>query len=36
MQDYERKKQNFKISRNIASAIAGGVQSEYANLMAYW
>jgi len=36
LEDYERKKQNFKISQNIASALAGGVQSEYANLMAYW
>src|SRR6266568_4652583 len=30
-EDYERKKQNFKISQNIACALAGGVASEYAN-----
>jgi hypothetical protein len=36
MADYERKKQNFKISQNIACALGDGVQSEYANLMAYW
>lgn len=35
-QDYERKKQNFKVAQNIACALAGGVASEYANLMAYW
>src|SRR5579859_3679029 len=34
--EYERKKLNFKIAENISSALAGGVQSEYANLMAYW
>ena len=36
MQPYERMKHDFKISQNIASALGGGVQSEYANLMAYW
>jgi hypothetical protein len=30
--EYERKKQNFKISLNINSALAGGVSSEYAIL----
>jgi len=35
-QEYEEKKRTFKISLNIASAMGGGVQSEYANLMAYW
>jgi len=34
--DYERKKQNFKIAQNIASAMAGGVASEYATLNYFW
>lgn len=34
--DYERKKASFKVATNIAGALAGGVASEYANLMAYW
>jgi hypothetical protein len=36
VQEYEHKKLNFKISQNIACALGAGVQSEYANLMAYW
>lgn len=36
MQDYERKKQAFKIAQNIAGALGDGVRSEYSNLMAYW
>src|SRR5579862_4171862 len=36
LEDYERKKQNFKIAQNIACALGDGVPSEYSNLMAYW
>lgn len=34
--EYERKKQNYKISLNVAAAMAGGVQSEYALLNYFW
>lgn len=34
--EYERKKQNFKISTNINDALAGGVASEYAILNYFW
>jgi hypothetical protein len=34
--EYERKKQNFKISTNINNALAGGVQSEYSILNYFW
>ena len=34
--EYERKKQNFKISLNINSAMAGGVASEYSILNYFW
>ena len=34
--EYERKKQNFKISLNINSALAGGVASEYSILNYFW
>lgn len=34
--EYERKKQNYKISLNVAAAMAGGVSSEYALLSYFW
>ena len=34
--EYERKKQNFKISTNINNAMAGGVASEYSILNYFW
>jgi len=34
--EYERKKQNYKISLNVAAAMAGGVSSEYALLNYFW
>lgn len=34
--EYERKKQNFKISLNINAALAGGVSSEYSILNYFW
>lgn len=34
--DYERKKQNYKISLNVMGALAGGVHSEYALLNYFW
>lgn len=34
--EYERKKQNFKISVNINAALAGGVSSEYSILNYFW
>jgi len=34
--EYERKKQNFKISLNINSALSGGVSSEYSMLNYFW
>lgn len=34
--EYERKKQNFKISANINSSLACGVQSEYSILNYFW
>jgi hypothetical protein len=34
--EYERKKQNFKISLNIGNALAGGVSSEYSILNYFW
>lgn len=36
MAEYERKKQNYKISANINGALAGGVQSEYSILNYFW
>lgn len=36
MAEYERKKQNYKISANINSALAGGIQSEYSILNYFW
>ena len=36
MAEYERKKQNFKISLNIDAALAGGVSSEYSILNYFW
>ena len=36
MQDYERKKKDFKIALNIDAALAGGVRSEYSTLLAFW
>ena len=34
--EYERKKQNFKISANINNAMAAGVSSEYSILNYFW
>lgn len=34
--EYERKKNNFKISANINNAMAGGVASEYSILNYFW
>jgi hypothetical protein len=34
--EYERKKNNFKISTNINNAMAGGVASEYSILNYFW
>jgi hypothetical protein len=34
--EYERKKQNFKISANINNSLAGGVASEYSILNYFW
>lgn len=34
--DYERKKQNYKISLNINSSLASGVMSEYSVLNYFW
>lgn len=34
--EYERKKQNYKISLNVMGALAGGVASEYAVLNYFW
>lgn len=34
--EYERKKVNFKMSMNIANAMAGGVPSEYSVLHYFW
>lgn len=34
--EYERKKQNLKISHNIASAMGGGVPSEYSVISYFW
>ena len=34
--EYERKKQNLKISLNINAALAGGVASEYSILNYFW
>ena len=36
MQDYERKKKEFKMAQNIAGALSGGVRSEYSTLLAFW
>jgi hypothetical protein len=34
--EYERKKNNFKISTNINNAMAGGIASEYSILNYFW
>lgn len=34
--EYERKKQNYKISQNINNALGGGVASEYSILNYFW